>query len=91
MVSQFYKTDDRLWNSGWFPTLLCGSAKFILSMLKAGNLVEYKQLLNKWAASSKKVPSNMCKMQRFKSSCAFAKFRGALLSIHMFCSIQQLC
>ena len=49
----------------------------------------FKNSQGHWAASSKKVLSKMCKMGRFRSSCACKKYRLGLYSpFRAFCSFQ---
>ena len=40
MISLFYKTDDQLWNSGWFPTLV-PSVLYKTDRTSVGNQPEF--------------------------------------------------
>ena len=53
-----------------------------LNQMKDMHSMAWKPILNIWAASSEKMPSNMHKMQIFRLSCASAKYHPGLCSSH---------
>ena len=82
------------WISCWqAPAYLVGQGGLHCSNMSQLSLFPWRDSImqflklacNKWAVSSEKVPSNMRKTNRFRSSCVSS---GPLLSFHIYCSIQ---